>query len=135
MDLDEWFEIYARSTLEQSEVELLIAGAIGVGGQLIVVTAEVENLPPTSSLEAYAEELSAWFGDGDASVEMIGEDRAYCRFGFRPLDEGAGAMAARVALIRSPDGALLVSYTAPAESRGTLDSIFDASAGTIMIKE
>lgn len=135
MGVAEWFELYAQSTLEQSGVELLMAGALAAGEGLIVVTAEVEDVPATASLEAYAAELGGWYASGEVSVEMVTDERAYCRFGFRRLEEGAEAMVARVALVRSARGVILASYTAPAESSDTLDRIFEASAGTIVVRE
>jgi hypothetical protein len=135
MDLDEWLALYAGSSLEQGEVELLMAGALGVEGELIVVAAEVHELPPGSSLEEYVHELAAWLGGGELSVEMITEDRAVCRFDFRRADDPARAMASRVVLVSWGGEVHAVSYTATVESSRTLDSVFDASAATIVIME
>jgi hypothetical protein len=135
MGLEEWFSAYAQTPLEQGEVELLMAGAIGTAGELMVVAAEGDDLLPGTSLGAYVEELGAWFVGEGLSVDLITEDRALCRFGSWRSDDSSRAMVSRVALVRFGARVHVVNYTAAAEWSGALNSIFGPSAGTIVVRQ
>jgi hypothetical protein len=135
MDLDEYISLYFQSSVGLDEIELLVAGVLERGEDLILVTAVTDEITAGSSLEDYAEELRAWFAGGDASIKTLAGDRVYCHFGFRRADGESEAMVSRMVLIRSGALVHIISYTASVDVGATLDSIFEKSAGTIVERE